>query len=268
MHDNMLYGYDSVPSNYSEENFILENVNSELLIENILDQISVIDARPVDHVAIYIDRIKLLEEEYKESPDIINSIRTEKITFYNRLLDILCEGFDIRIEESVIGDSIEKLEYVVYELYHLLIIDYVENITNLYTHIIIKNKKNIASSIEPTSTKDASTSNWKTSIKNKGSITILSNFHIALHIVDDNFIIPNDDSEMYIDIFELEEEFHNMIPNLLLMPNDNFIEKYCIKFMEESDGYSIILTSILNRLIQNFSNGESFGGIQQFVDNE
>lgn len=176
----------------SDLHMLLADLPTDLIKENIRDQIENPLSTTVNFTETVIDKIRELENIYGDNDEVMRNVHNECISFFSFIIEQISERFELGIDSSYFTDF-NQIKNIGLALYNFFILNYKENITNFFYYYIIKNKKAIVSQFESyLKKKDVTTNSTKKKIKNREDVLIVSNLPNVINYIANLEIEPVD----------------------------------------------------------------------------
>ena len=245
-------GTDEDTLDQNEQELILMNLTDELLIENITEQIKkphTIFYEKTNFIDVFEERFKYICERFKDTPDLIASVKEARVSFYQKIYKLISTKFDF-----VLDDFEENLNmYLITKvLYEFLILNYTENVKTFVINYINSNKKSLSKNY--TKIKNLDTTTLKKTLRNENDIIVIANIYdIVENIINIDFSIE-DICKIIIesDIHEYNNYFINkyFVEEHLLV-SDSFKDKFLSILNKSNEKYYKIISEIQLELLQN-----------------
>jgi len=236
-----------------ESNSLITNLKDELILENILEQIENPFSNlnnQTDYLELFKIRYNYLYFNYNTSTDFIKKLNDIRDEMYITIFKSITKKFNISYSSDLI-DINECAE----NLYYFFILGYKNNIISFFFNNIIKEKKNLATSVINTvkDAKNATSIALKKILKNKEDAIIIPNINLVINTIIEN---SNDNLEVIKNICENDlEEVSNykinqyFINDFSLCPEKDFIEIFFRPIKEKYEGYSFIINDLKTKLM-------------------
>ena len=167
-------------SDFSE---VLAEIPSSLLLINLKEQIKYPLVSPMDLLTVFLDKCKLIREEYNNDSESIAQLNNLMSDFLTEVLDMIEDVYDI--STNINRENLQELVEVTQALYKILILKYKKNLSKFFVKYILKNKKMLADEFGTGNSKDLTSLSLKKGlqIKNKESVSIISNLPLIFRNV-------------------------------------------------------------------------------------
>lgn len=214
---------------------VLAEIPSSLLLINLKAQIKYPLSSPMDLLSVFLDKCKLIREEYRDDSDSIAQLNNLMIEFLSEVLDVIEDEYDITADVN--RENIQELIDVVSSLYKIIILKYKKNLTKFFVKYILKNKKMLADEFGTGNSKDLTSLSLKKGhqIKNKESVSIISNLPLIFRNitsyqteVDTVEFLELSGAEKYYEGYLLKEMFMcgkicgSFVPKIMELLQDHY----------------------------------------------
>lgn len=229
--------------NPNELDEILYKMNSEDFIETELEKQlgeEIFSDYKTDYLDSYMTKYKFYKNEYNANDGFTESLKQNKDQLIEYVIDEIAEKFGIIVDEDCKNTRMAKT------LYNFYVIDYKENLKNLFLNYINNNKKAILNVIKKEKRrKDISAIASKIIFANGNDALIIGNVSYII-----NEIIIGTDIEDFMDmIIDADDNVTNLkIKDYLLKSKISLTEDSFNAFLEpyidEESGWSDIISII------------------------
>ena len=245
-------GADDDTLTQNEQDLILMNLTDELLMENITEQIQrphTIFYEKTNFIDIFEERYKYICERFKDTPDLIQSVKEARTQFYQKIYKMISTKFEFTLDDFEENLNMYLITSVLYEF---LILNYTENVKTFVINYINANKKSLSKNY--TKIKNLDTTSLKKTLRNENDIIMIANIYdIVENIINIDFSI----SDICKIIIETDmHEYNNYFINKYfveeqLLVSDSFKDNFLSILNKNNDKYYKIISDIQLELLQN-----------------
>lgn len=234
----------------SETEEILFNMSSDDFLENeIMEQLSedgMFNSHKRNHVEFYLEKYKFMKLNYADTDtDFLENLKYKKNEFVESVINAICDKFDIGIEEEALTTKNAKT------LYTFFVIDYKDNLKELFINVLKKNKQLIIKELKARKRhRDIGTNASKAKFYNTNDAFIINNIeYILFDIIPSiefgeefiDYIVDYDDNINYSNLRKMIDN------NIIDLDSDSF-KAFINPFVEHYDGYSEVISDIIIKL--------------------
>lgn len=233
--------------NSSELSEILFNMNSEEFLETELsEQLNeeIFSSNKTNYLEAYLTKYKFCKNEYCANDGFIESLKNNKDELIEFVITQISDRFNLTIDEDSRGTKMAKI------LYDFFVINYNENLKNLFLCYILNNKKNIISILKKEKKRrDISVIASKVRYSNNNDALLVDNVAFII-----NEIILSSDIENFVDMIS---QMDNTVTNLKMTEyinkekvsiDEETLEAFINPYIEEETGWSDIISDIVMEL--------------------
>lgn len=226
---------------------MLFDIGSEDFISNeISNQIEFIfNKNKRNYLATYLAKYKYLAKNYDNDPDTLRDLKENKDIFISEIIQKISSTFSIGIDEEEISKKMAKT------LYSFFIIDYVENLEQMFLNIIQKHKKTIIQELKNLKLKrDVGAIANRAKYSNANDAILINNIKRVLFDIIPNLGISENFISYIVDYDNTitNQNITKLIDKGAITISSDTFEDFIEPFIDKCDGYSIICSDIILEL--------------------
>ena len=195
----------------------LKELSHELIMDCITEQVENPFSSDANFVEQFNEQFEQLMEDNESDPDGIREVSDEATDFYQKVISMIDNKFNLEIDAGILGDlNYKGLKNVCDALYSFFIVNYGKNISKYMINVILEYNDSIVTEIvDNKKNKDVSTLGFKKKIDDKNFAVLLANINLAMKCAKSIYVDPEKFISYYnsdkFDVAVLQYTVDNMI---------------------------------------------------------